>query len=372
MRNNIKVLILSNANSSHTLKWVRGLAERGINIILYSLSDVENIGAYAKHENVIIEHGGISPELFQKGEGAFTKILFLKTVPHIKKLISKYIPDIVHAHFATSYGIMGALSGFHPFIISVWGNDVFNFPNISFIHKKILQFNLNRADSILSTSHVMAKETSKYTSKPIIVTPFGVDLNVFQKSNAAKKNDEIVIGIVKSLEDKYGIKYLLEAFKLLVDKNKKLKLLVVGGGTKDIELRKLTKKLGIEKQTIFQGKVDHDDIAFYHNQMDIEVYPSIIDGESFGVSVVEACACENPVVVTNVGGFPEVVENGKTGFVIPPKNPQMLANAIENLLLNEELRKKIGKAGRDRVKILYNIDNNIDQMIDVYQSIITN
>jgi glycosyltransferase involved in cell wall biosynthesis len=366
----ITVLILSDANSSHTLKWVRGLSERGITIILYSLSDVENKQAYAKHDNVIIEHGDISPDIFQKSAGAFSKAIFLKTVPHIKKLISRYVPDIVHAHFATSYGIMGALSGFHPFIISVWGNDVFVFPQKSFVHKKILQFNLNRANIILSTSHVMAKETSKYSSKPIVVTPFGVDLNIFQSSKKMKKNDEIVIGTVKSLEDKYGIKYLLEAFKLLINKNRNLKLLIVGGGTKEIELRELTKKLGIEKRTKFQGKVAYDDVVNYHNRMDIEVFPSIIDGESFGVSVVEACACENPVVVANVGGLPEVVEDGKTGLVVPSKNAHMLANAIEKLLLNEELRNKIGKAGRDRVERFYNLDNNLDQMIEVYHKII--
>jgi len=326
--------------------------------------------AYAKHKNVIIEHGDISPDIFKKSDGAISKAIFLKTVPYIKKLISKYAPDIVHAHYATSYGIMGALSGFHPFIISVWGNDVYVFPRNSFLHKKILQFNLNRANIILSTSHVMAKETSKYTGRPIVVTPFGVDLNIFSRGKKAKENDEIVIGIVKSLEDKYGIKHLLEAFKLLQNKNTNLKLLIVGGGTKEAELRDLTKNLGIENHTKFQGKVEHDDVAKYHNQMDIEVYPSIIDGESFGVSVVEASACENPVVVTDVGGLSEVVEDGRTGLIVPRKNPHMLANAIEKLLLNKKLREKMGKAGRDRVKKFYNIENNLDQMIEVYQKII--
>jgi glycosyltransferase involved in cell wall biosynthesis len=346
------------------------LAERGITIILYSLSDVENIQAYEKYNNVIIEHGDVSPDIFQKSAGALSKAIFLKTIPNIKKLISKYVPDIVHAHFATSYGIMGVLSGFHPLIISVWGNDVYLFPQRSFLHKRIIQFNLNRADYILSTSHIMAKETSRYTNKPIVVTPFGVDLSIFQKRKKEKKNAEIVIGTVKTLEDKYGIKYLLEVFELLVRKHKNLKLLIVGGGTKETELIKLANKLGIEKLTTFQGKVDHDQVVNYHNQIDIEVFPSIVDSESFGVSVVEASACEIPVVVSNVGGLPEVVEDGETGFVVPPKNVQMLANAIEKLLLNEELRVKMGKAGRDRVKRLYNLDNNLDQMIDVYRNIV--
>ena len=112
----ITVLILSNANSSHTLKWVRGLSQRGINIILYSLSRVENMRAYSKYDNVIIKHSNISSDIFNKSDGAFTKAIFLKSVPLIRKVISKYKPDILHAHYATTYGSIGSLSGFPPFL----------------------------------------------------------------------------------------------------------------------------------------------------------------------------------------------------------------------------------------------------------------
>ena len=132
----------------------------------------------------------------------------------------------------------------------------------------------------------------------------------------------------------------------------------------------MAKDLEIEDFTTFQGEVEHDDIVKFHNEIDIEVYPSIIDGESFGVSVVEACACENPVVVSDVGGLSEVVEDGNTGIIVPPKNSDLLAKAIQKLVEDKDLRDKMGKAGRDRVKRLYDFEKNVEKMIAVYQRII--
>ena len=100
----------------------------------------------------------------------------------------------------------------------------------------------------------------------------------------------------------------------------------------------------------------------------ISVFPSM--NESFGVSVIEASACEKPVIVSNVGGLPEVVENGVTGIVVPPANTLELSKAIEKLILDKTLRIKMGKAGRDRVETMYNWENNVSEMIDIYKGIV--
>jgi len=102
--------------------------------------------------------------------------------------------------------------------------------------------------------------------------------------------------------------------------------------------------------TVFTGKVNYGEVPKYHNMLTISVFPSIFESESFGVSILEASACEKPVVVSNVGGLPEVVDDQKTGFIVPPKDPEKLAEAIEKLILNESLRLQIGKAGRIMVK----------------------
>ena len=119
--------------------------------------------------------------------------------------------DILHAHYASSYGLLGALANFHPFILSIWGADIFSFPKKSFLHRYIFNFNLRVADKILSTSQIMAKEIKKYTNKEIIVTPFGIDINTFKPGNKVDKikgEFDFIIGTIKGLEEIYGIEYL--------------------------------------------------------------------------------------------------------------------------------------------------------------------
>jgi len=364
----MKILLLSDPNSVHTIKWAKALAGRNIDITIFGLGDLI-VKDYLGINNIEIKTLNQS---VTNAEGALNKIKYVKALPIVKKIIQEFNPDIVHAHYASSYGLLGALSGFEPFVLSVWGSDVFSFPKKSFIHKQILKFNLKKATKILSTSHVMAEETKIYTNKNIEVIPFGIDLEKFMplKVNSLFNDDDIVIGTVKSLEKTYGIEYLIKAFKILCDKYPllPLKLLIVGGGSLEEYLKNLTKELNIENNTIFTANIPFVEVPKYHNMLTVSV--SVSNSESFGVAIIEASACAKPVIVSNVGGLPEVVKDGVTGIVVPPKDPDETANAIEKLILDQDLSKQMGLNGRERVKKLYNWDDNVQQMIQIYKDIL--
>ncbi len=236
----------------------------------------------------------------------------------------------------------------------------------------MLMYNLKKADKILSTSHVMAKETNLYTDKNIEVTPFGIDTEQFKPMEVQSlfAKDDIVIGTIKTLEKIYGIEYLIKAFKILSDKHKELplKLLIVGGGSLHVKLKELAKSLNLEDKTIFTGEVPFNDTPNYHNMISVSV--TVSNSESFGVSVLEAAACSKPVVVSNVGGLPEVVEDSISGFVVPSKNPKATALAIEKIILDPHLKNRLGQLGRKRVKRLYNLRDNINHMLSIYKSLI--
>lgn len=369
----MKLVLLSDPNSVHTARWATSLAAKGIDVYIIGLSDNRN-NFYSAYDNIKVYSLNIDSKEVIKESELLSKFKYVKTLKKVKSLIKEINPDIVHSHYATSYGMLGTLSGFHPFIISVWGSDVFIFPKKSFIHKNILKYNLKKADKILSTSYAMARETALYTDKDIEVTPFGIDLDKFKPMVVESLFDEkdIVIGTIKSLEPEYGIEFLIKAFKIVFEKNKNLslKLLIVGGGSLEKELKQLVADLGLSKHTVFTGRVPYEDIPRYHNMIDVPVFVS--NSESFGVAVIEASACEKPVVVSDVGGLPEVVENNVTGIVVPPKNERETAKAIEKLVLDKLLREKMGKAGRERVKKLYNWENNVKQMIDIYKGVLKN
>ncbi len=366
----MKILLLSDVNSAHTRKWASGLASAELKIGIFSLSKPES--DWFTHSGIkVFGSHKLSKAVFTGS--LFGKLQYLKSIRSLKKVIKEFKPDIVHAHYASSYGLLGAMTGFHPFIISVWGSDVYDFPKSFFLNRSILKFILKHADKILSTSHSMALETKKFTNKDIMVIAFGIDLNVFKKQKVKSlfKEDEIVIGTIKSLEDKYGINYLIEAIDIIRKRNPNIsmKLLIVGEGTKMNELKSLCKQKGIENLVIFAGMVPQESVPEYHNMFDVYVSLSIDDSESFGVAVIEASACSKPVVVTDVSGFLETTKNRITGLIVPRKNATAAAEAIEKIIFDKEYATILGENGRKNVEQNYNWERNLEEQISLYESL---
>jgi len=242
----MKILILSDPSSPHTIKWVNSLHREGIEVFLFGLSKYDST---QYDDGIRIESLQTPESIKAKLDGSFFKLMYFAEFPRLKKIIRTFKPDIIHAHYAASYGLIGALSGFHPFILSVWGIDILTFPNNSVLHKKMIEYSLKKADKVLATSYYLAKETNKYTNKEILITPFGIDTEKFTPKSVDPifMEDDIVIGTVKSMERKYGIEYLIKSFSIMKKKyqRKNLKLLLVGGGSLEGKFKQMIDELGI-------------------------------------------------------------------------------------------------------------------------------
>lgn len=361
----MKVLFISAANSIHTIRWVNSLYEKGLEVVLISLKDHRNKDTNI-NQNIKIIYLPISGN-----KGYYLNRFF------INKIVKNEKPDIINVHYASGYGTLGRFIKFKNKLLNVWGSDVYDFPRQSKLKKQILIKNLNSYKAIASTSCCMAKEVEQYLVKKqkIYITPFGVDTEKFKNLNLEKKEDKIIIGIVKTLESKYGIEYLIKAVKelekILDKKNfEKIEVRIYGKGSLKEVLENLAQELKIEKKIKFEGFIPNLKVPKVINKMDIFVVPSVLDSESFGVAAVEAMACEVPVIVSNVGGLREVVIDNETGFVIPKKDYKAIAEKIKKLIDNNELRKKMGKRGRKKVIDLYNWNNNVENMIEIYNKII--
>lgn len=180
------------------------------------------------------------------------------------------------------------------------------------------------------------------------------------------------------MDKKYGIEYLIRAFDKVYNNIEKIDsrlanlmyLELVGSGNQMEELKVLSEKLGINNRVRFIGRVPHDKVPDYLSRFDIYVAPSILDSESFGVAVIEASACKRPVIVSDVGGLPEVVQDGVIGYIVSPKDVDALAEKIQTLLLNSEKRRSMGEAGESFVRNVYEWQHCVDIMETVYNSII--
>ncbi|MGG3912717.1 glycosyltransferase [Rossellomorea vietnamensis] len=350
----MKVILLAPSKSIHTHKWAMFYKEKGIQV------KVVTFPSHYSEENASQVDTFVLPKILPG------KLSYFSSVFALKKLIKEFQPDILHAHYVSSYGVVGAMANFHPYYVSVWGRDVFQFPQQGNVNKQLVQFALKKADVICSTSKVMAEETNLYTDKHVYVTPFGVKMEYFNPESNQMKAEKKIIGTVKALEDKYGIRDLVNAFAIVHKENPETELLIVGDGRQRKEYEELVVQLGIDHVTTFTGRVPNEEVPDYIKKMMIFAVPSTEDSESFGVAAVESMACGVPVVVSNVGGLPEVVVDGVTGIVVPKENHQKLAEAFTQLIQDPVRASKMGEAGVKHVLEHYNWVDNAHYMLSLY------
>jgi L-malate glycosyltransferase len=363
-----RILLLADVASSHTEKWALALAKKGYSVGLFSLNKSAERW-FEEHKNIQILY---EPSREKNLNFLLSKLSYIFLLPKLLSIIKSYHPQLLHAHYASSYGLLGALSKFKPFALSCWGSDVYDFPNKSIIHKYILKFNLKAANQLLSTSQAMKNELKKYTKKEVVVVPFGVDCELFYSNNTlVKEKDTVYLGTIKSIEDQYGISTILEAVKILKDdfKYSDFKLLLAGGGSQQNKYHNMVNVLELNDHVIFTGKIPHSEIVHYHNMLDVFMNVSIVN-ESFGVSVIEAMACGKPVIVTRVPGLSEIVNNPELGVVIEKENSSQLAKALKKLILYPELREEMGKKAREHVLANYDFKYCLQQMIDEYSKML--
>lgn len=350
----MRICYLGDNGSVHNQKWISSLSLlSGIDLHVVTF----NHGV--KFENVNYHY---------LKEYSHSKIDYLLNVPKVKSIVQSIQPDILHAHYATSYGFMGSMCDFHPYVITGWGSDIFDSPENPVL-KSIIRRSLRKADAITVLSKIALVKMQSLTNKNIELIPFGIDTNKFIP--VQKKPDEkIRIGTIRTLSDKYGVEYLIRAFAIISSKFPNVVLEIVGEGVLRESLQNLCRKLSISEKVTFHGYInqqsDFEKYSSILSRLDIFAILSVLDSETFGVACLEACACEIPVVATNVGGLPEVIIDRITGIIVPPKDPIQTAAAFEKLITNNELRMEMGKSGRLNVLQNFDWEKNLQLMVQLY------
>lgn len=358
----MKVLLLAGADSIHSQRWVEALHGRGLAVTLVSQAPP---GGWS------VPVGVTYHQLPFRGEKGY-----FANVPSLRRILLKERPDLVNAHYASGYGTLAGLVRHRPTLLNVWGSDVYDFPYQSWAAGRVIRWNLRRAHRLASTSIVMAEQVRRLVPEisSVEVTPFGVEGSIFRPIPRDRAGGAITVGTVKTLDHKYGIDLLLRAFARLLDEHScvpegvrnRLRLLLVGDGPQRAALEADARTLGISGRTTFAGRVAHSQVPEWLNRLDVYVAASRLDSESFGVAVVEASACGVPVVVSDVGGLPEVVLAGRTGLVVPREDHEALASAIARLVVDPGLRRKLGTAGREHALRAYEWGACVDRMLEVY------
>lgn len=207
----------------------------------------------------------------------------------------------------------------------------------------------------------------------IRVVPDGIDFTPYKKAVSSDylrreiscSPDDFLVGIVAHLADHKGHKYLIQATKLLKEVAPKIKVIIVGEGPLKMELNRQVKEINVEDMVFFLGF--RKDVPQILASLDLFVLSSHLEG--MGSILMDAMACRLPVVATKVGGIPEVVIQGETGLLVPPRRPSALAKSILKLYNDRTLASRLGERGYEVVHQKFSAESMADKIINVYDTL---
>ena len=294
----------------------------------------------------------------------------LSSVGKIKKIIERENYDIVHVHLFPASAFVALSSLFLPNNIRYifTEHSTFNRRRTIKIFKIVDGFIYNRYSKIICSSKQVQNSLIKWIPKNKEKTEVihnGTPIHSKSYSHQLiKKYDILFVG---RLVHQKGIRFLLEAISILQNKYKKyIKAAVVGGGPLEKELKKMCEELKINDSVEFLGI--RRDIDQLMKSSKLFVLPSCWEG--FGIVLIEAMKNRLPIVATNIGGIPEIITDGNEGILIPKANSEILANSINRLLENSELRNQFIQNAYKKVQNHYSIEKYAHSLLNLYFNIL--
>ena len=301
--------------------------------------------------------------------------LYIKLIKYLKEIK----PTIVHTrNWAGMDGIIAAKMARVPIIIH--GEHGFEIADLisqnrkrKFIRKLVLSTMVDKIVTVSKNLKNRLINEIKIKPEKIIHIPNGVDtnkFNIYRKEFTRKKfgfkKEDFIIGIVARLDPIKNHKTLISAFKEIVTIHPNTNLVIVGDGSLRNKLENQTYQLGIKNKVIFMG--ERDNVPEILKTFDVFVLPSLNEGMSN--TILEAMATGIPVIASNVGGNPELVIDGRTGFLFPTNDVESLVQKIKTYILHPELKQKHGYNAHKRVEEKFSLDQMVRRYEELYLELV--
>jgi len=345
-----------------------GLRERGI--------ELEVLVSNTRAKLDILNINGIRvfkvPQL-----GRFASAPLNPSLPYwVSKLGSN--ADIIHFHFPNPTGEVASLvAGLNKRIVVTYHSDIIRQAKLAKFYAPLLRRFLKNSAAIIATSptYLQSSEVLREFRDKCRVIPFGIDLGRFcPNSDTGRQSDRIrssfqtpIVLFIGRFRYYKGLYILLEAMKRVPGT-----LLLIGIGPMEKELKhRVAVDPDLKDKVFFLGELPDEEVVHHLQACDLFVLPSIFRSEAFGIVLLEAMACGKPVVSTELGtGTSFVNQHGKTGLVVPPNDAKALADAINYLFAQPELRERFGKAARERVETYFCLDKMVEDVIRTYEDVL--
>lgn len=293
----------------------------------------------------------------------------IRSIGELARVIKNESPDLVHVH-----GMKAALIARlalllrkkpPPLVYTVHNYPIWSvqkgLSKINTILERQLQ---KRTSAYIAVSYPLATYIARtWKAKDVYVVHNGLEVIYQDYSKAA---GELTVGTMVRLVKEKGVDVLLGALALLKNEGLAVRCLVAGMGPEKWHLQRLVEEYGLSDTVSFLGMVE--DVEAFMSQLSLFVMPSRSEGLSY--AILEAMACGKPIIASDVGGIPDLVEPGITGYLVPPDQPQALAQALKRLIFDRPMMELFGSNSRRRVLTEFTAERMVQQTMEVYSEVL--
>jgi glycosyltransferase involved in cell wall biosynthesis len=341
----LRLCFIADSRSLHTARWIRFFSERGHTVALVS-----------SHPPLYGLQVDSYYPLSTRSRAPATRIV--KNVLEVRKAIRDFKPDVLHAHYINESGWLGGLSGFHPFVLTAWGSDIYQAPFQSRLARVLSPWAVRTADFVTADSHdqVERLRTMGASVESSAMVTWGVDLaeftgrtgSVWREKHGIDHRRFVVLSPREWIPNS-NIEAVVRAFALARQGHPEmlLALKVFRRGTPaemQAKVAALIQSLGIGDSTLVIDEEPEEILPEMYAAAGVTVSVCFSDGTP--VSVLEAMASESAPIVSRLPSLGEWIEEGRSGFLVPPADCELLARRIGQLADNESLRRGIGQSAR--------------------------
>jgi glycosyltransferase involved in cell wall biosynthesis len=294
----------------------------------------------------------------------------------LKRYLANCQPCLIHAYFfwPIIYGRILKRFGKVKVLVENREDQGFNWGRHEYILLRLTRSIPDRVICVSEAVQQVVLERERLDPKKVMVIHNGIQMpneNLADKQSVRKElgfdENHLIVGMVANMDRPVkGVRYFLDAIPIIKGVIPIARFVIFGRGEEETSLRKKARTLGIDQHLIFAGHRENMDK--YYPIMDISVLTSLSEGLS--ITVLESMSHGLPVVVTRVGGNPEVVVDGETGYLVPPKDSQAFAKGVIELLRDPLRRVRMGEKGRQRIQECFDLKKVASRYLQVYEELL--
>ncbi len=359
----MRLAFLSIGRHIHTERWILWFAERGNECHLLTVQPGE-IPGVTVHD--IRAGGGPKP------------LRYAFSLRRVRSLLREIGPDLLNTHFLTGYGYWGHFSGFHPNVLTVWGDDVYLTPHENALKRWLAERALRSCDALTgdSTDILAAAAAMGARAERAFRVLWGVDFERFCPRSAGAwrraqgiTDDHLLYFSPRSFtQPYYNIDVVIEAAAQVMLQEPRARFLFSGYEGDPAPFWAAAEQAGIASVAKFLGRIPHDEFATALNAAD--VFISVPSVDATAVSLLEAMACGGAIVISSLPSSVEWIRDGVSGLVVEPRDADGLARAMLRFAADVDLRRTCGEAALKTARSEAGFDQNMQHVDDIFRCLV--